>query len=92
MNENEIVRLCSEYKRNKRQMEELNKQNERIKALLLDELESRGEGSSLTAGEYKVQESKAKRETLDAAKLKQELPTVYYGFVRVSEVKRFLIH
>lgn len=91
MNENEIVRLCSEYKRNKRQMEELTKQNERIKALLLDELDTRGE-NTFTAGEYKVQESKAKRETLDAAKLKAELPTVYYGFVRVSEVKRFLIH
>lgn len=91
MNEQEIVRLCSEYKRNKRQMEELTKQNERIKALLLDELEERG-GNTFTAGEYKVQESRAKRETLDAAKLKQELPTVYYGFVRVSEVKRFLIH
>lgn len=91
MNEQEIVRLCSEYKRNKRQMEELTKQNERIKALLLDELEERG-GNTFTAGEYKIQESKAKRETLDAAKLKQELPTVYHGFVRVSEVKRFLIH
>lgn len=91
MNEQEIVRLCSEYKRNKRQMEELTKQNERIKALLLDELAERGE-NTFTAGEYKVQESRAKRETLDAAKLKQELPTVYYGFVRVSEVKRFLIH
>lgn len=91
MNEQEIIRLCSEYKRNKRQMEELNKQNERIKTLLLDELDSRG-GETFTAGEYKVQESKAKRETLDAAKLKAELPTVYYGFVRVSEVKRFLIH
>ena len=91
MNEQEIVRLCSEYKRNKRQMEELTKQNERIKALLLDELEERG-GNTFTAGEYKIQESKAKRETLDAAKLKQELPTVYSGFVRVSEVKRFLIH
>ena len=91
MNEQEIVRLCSEYKRNKRQMEELTKQNERIKTLLLDELEERG-GSTFTAGEYKIQESKAKRETLDAAKLKQELPTVYYCFVRVSEVKRFLIH
>ena len=91
MNEQEIVRLCSEYKRNKRQMEELTKQNERIKVLLLDELAERGE-NTFTAGEYKVQESRAKRETLDAAKLKQELPTVYYGFVRVSEVKRFLIH
>lgn len=91
MDEQEIVRLCSEYKRNKRQMEELAKQNERIKALLLDELAERG-GNTFTAGEYKVQESRAKRETLDAAKLKQELPTVYYGFVRVSEVKRFLIH
>lgn len=91
MNEQEIVRLCSEYKRNKRQIEELTKQNERIKALLLDELDERG-GDTFTAGEYKIQESKAKRETLDAAKLKQELPTVYHGFVRVSEVKRFLIH
>lgn len=91
MNEKEIERLCSEYKRNKRQMEELTKQNERIKALLLDELDERG-GDTFTAGEYKIQESKAKRETLDAAKLKQELPTVYSGFVRVSEVKRFLIH
>ena len=91
MNEQEIERLCREYKRNKRQIEEINKQQERIKALLLDELAERG-GNTLTAGEYKIQESKAKRETLDAAKLKQELPTVYCGFVRVSEVKRFLIH
>lgn len=91
MNEKEIERLCSEYKRNKRQMEEINKQQEHIKALLLDELATRG-GNTFTAGEYKIQESKAKRETLDAAKLKQELPSVYYGFVRVSEVKRFLIH
>lgn len=91
MNEQEIERLCREYKRNKRQIEEINKQQERIKALLLDELAERGV-NTLTAGEYKIQESKAKRETLDAAKLKQELPTVYCGFVRVSEVKRFLIH
>ena len=91
MNEKEIIRASTEYKKNKRQIEALEKSNERIKALLLNELAERG-GNTFTAGEYKIQESKAKRETLDAAKLKQELPTVYYGFVRVSEVKRFLIH
>ena len=91
MNEKEIIRAATEYKKNKRQIEALEKSNERIKALLLNELAERGV-NTFTAGEYKIQESKAKRETLDAAKLKQELPTVYYGFVRVSEVKRFLIH
>ena len=91
MNEKEIIRASTEYKKNKRQIEALEKSNERIKALLLNELAERGV-NTFTAGEYKIQESKAKRETLDAAKLKQELPTVYYGFVRVSEVKRFLIH
>ena len=48
MNEKEIEILCSEYKRNKRQLEEINKQQERIKALLLDELAERG-GNTFTA-------------------------------------------
>lgn len=90
MTEKEIIRLATEYKKNKRQIEELEKANERIKKLLREEIEERG-GESLSAGDYKIIESRVKRETVDSQALKSELPSVWRGFVKVTEVKRFLI-
>lgn len=92
MNEKEIERLCSEYKRNKRQMEELNKQQERIKALLVDELKERGGDSPLVAGQYKISQSAVKQQRINAERLRQELPSVWAGFVVVSTYKRLSIN
>lgn len=92
MNEKEIERLCSEYKRNKRQMEELNKQQERIKALLVDELKERGGDSPLVAGQYKISQSAVKQQRINAERLRQELPSVWAGFVVVSIYKRLSIN
>ena len=92
MNEHEIERLCSEYKRNKRQMEELNKQQERIKALLVDELKERGGDAPLVAGQYKISESAVKQQRINAERLRQELPSVWAGFVVVSTYKRLNIN
>lgn len=92
MNEKEIERLCSEYKRNKRQMEELNKQQERIKALLVDELKERGGDDPLVAGQYKISESAVKQQRINAERLRQELPSVWAGFVVVSTYKRLNIN
>lgn len=92
MNEQEIVRLCSEYKRNKRQMEELNKQNERIKTLLVDELKERGGDSPLVAGQYKISQSAVKQQRINAERLRQELPSVWAGFVVISTCKRLNIN
>lgn len=92
MNEHEIERLCSEYKRNKRQMEELNKQQERIKALLVDELKERGGDDPLVAGQYKISESAVKQQRINAERLRQELPSVWAGFVVVSTYKRLNIN
>lgn len=92
MNEHEIERLCSEYKRNKRQMEELNKQQERIKALLVDELKERGGDSPLVAGQYKISQSAVKQQRINAERLRQELPSVWAGFVVVSTYKRLNIN
>lgn len=92
MNEKEIERLCSEYKRNKRQMEELNKQQERIKALLVDELKERGGDSPLVAGQYKISQSAVKQQRINAERLRQELPSVWAGFVVVSICKRLSIN
>lgn len=92
MNEKEIERLCSEYKRNKRQMEELNKQQERIKALLVDELKERGGDDPLVAGQYKISESAVKQHRINAERLRQELPSVWAGFVVVSTYKKLNIN
>lgn len=92
MNEKEIERLCSEYKRNKRQMEELNKQQERIKALLVDELKERGGNDPIVAGQYKISESAVKQQRINAERLRQELPSVWAGFVVVSTYKKLNIN
>ena len=92
MNEKEIERLCSEYKRNKRQLEQLNKQQERIKALLVDELKERGGDDPLVAGQYKISESAVKQQRINAERLRQELPSVWAGFVVVSTYKRLNIN
>lgn len=92
MNEKEIERLCSEYKRNKRQMEELNKQQEHIKALLVDELKERGGDDPLVAGQYKISESAVKQQRINAERLRQELPSVWAGFVVVSTYKKLNIN
>lgn len=92
MNEKEIERLCSEYKRNKRQMEELNKQQERIKALLVDELKERGGDDPLVAGQYKISESAVKQQRINTERLRQELPSVWAGFVVVSTYKKLNIN
>lgn len=92
MNEHEIERLCSEYKRNKRHMEELNKQQELIKALLVDELKERGGDGPLVAGQYKISESAVKQQRINAERLRQELPSVWAGFVVVSTYKRLNIN
>lgn len=90
MTDEEIVRLASEYKRNQRQIEQLQKQNERIKELLMEEIAERG-GHPLLAGEYKVSESKYKRETIDSKAIKEEFPSVWNAFVKVTEIKRLVI-
>lgn len=90
MTEQEIIRLCSEYKRNKRQAEELQKQNERIRQLLLDELKERGEGSA-TAGEYKFAATEVKSERIDGKRLKEALPTVWSGYVVVTSATRLTV-
>ena len=92
MNEQEIERLCSEYKRNKRQLEEINKHQERIKALLVDELRERRGDSPLVAGQYKISESAVKQQRINAERLRQELPSVWAGFVVVTTYKRLNIN
>lgn len=90
MTEKEIMRLAGEFQRNKRQIEILQAANERIKALLVDEISSRG-GETLTAGEYKLSSVKVKSARIDSERLKKELPSVYNAFVVVSACKRFNI-
>ena len=63
MTEKEIIRVATEYKKNKRQIEALEKDNERIKALLVDELKERGGDSPLVAGQYKISQSSVKNKT-----------------------------
>ena len=88
MTEQEIIRAATEYKKNKRQIEELEKANERIKALLVDELKERGGNSQLVAGQYKISPSAVKQQRINAERLRQELPSVWAGFVVVSTYKR----
>lgn len=92
MTEQEIIRVATEYKKNKRQIEALEKENERIKALLVDELRERGGGSPLVAGQYKISESAVKQQRINAERLRQELPSVWAGFVVVTEYKRLNIN
>lgn len=90
MTEKEIIRAATEYKKNKRQIEELEKANERIKALLVDELKERG--APLVAGQYKISESSVKQQRINTERLRQELPSVWEGFVVVSTYKRLNIN
>ena len=92
MTEKEIIRAATEYKKNKRQIEELEKANERIKALLVDELKERGGDSTLVAGQYKISQSDVKQQRINAERLRQELPSVWAGFVVVSTYKRLNIN
>ena len=92
MTEKEIIRVATEYKKNKRQIEELETANERIKALLVDELKERGEDSPIVAGQYKISESSVKQQRINAERLRQELPSVWAGFVVVTTYKRLNIN
>lgn len=92
MTEQEIIRVATEYKQNKRQIEALEKANERIKALLVDELRERGGDSPLVAGQYKISESSVKQQRINAERLRQELPSVWAGFVVISTYKRLNIN
>lgn len=92
MTESEIIRLATEYKKNKRQIEALESANERIKKLLAEELREMGGDSPLVAGQYKISESRVKRQSVDSESLKRELPSVWAGFVVVTEYKRLNIN
>ena len=92
MTEKEIIRAATEYKKNKRQIEALEKDNERIKALLVDELKERGGDSPLVAGQYKISQSDVKQQKINAERLRQELPSVWASFVVVSTYKRLNIN
>lgn len=92
MTEKEIIRVATEYKKNKRQIEALEKANERIKALLVDELKERGGDATLVAGQYKISESSVKQQRINAERLRKELPSVWEGFVVVSTYKRLNIN
>ena len=92
MTEKEIIRAATEYKKNKRQIEALEKANERIKARLVDELKERGGDSPLVAGQYKISESSVKQQRINAERLRQELPSVWAGFVVVTTYKRLNIN
>lgn len=92
MTEKEIIRVATEYKKNKRQIEAMEKDNERIKALLVDELKERGGDSPLVAGQYKISESSVKQQRINAERLRKELPSVWAGFVVVSTYKRLNIN
>lgn len=92
MTEKEIIRVATEYKKNKRQIEALEKANERIKALLVNELKERGGDAPLVAGRYKISESSVKQQRINAERLRQELPSVWTGFVVVSTYKRLNIN
>lgn len=92
MTEQEIIQAATEYKKNKRQIEALEKANERIKALLVDELKERGGNSPLVAGQYKISQSAVKQQRINSERLRQELPSVWAGFVVVSTYKRLNIN
>lgn len=92
MTEKEIIRVATEYNNNKRQIEALKKANERIKALLVDELKERGGDDPLVAGQYKISESSVKQQRINAERLRKELPSVWAGFVVVSTYKRLNIN
>lgn len=90
MTEKEIVRLAGEYQKNKRNIEALQSANERIKALLMEEISSRG-GDTITAGEYKLSISRVKSAKIDVKALKQAMPSVYNAYSIISACKRFNI-
>ena len=92
MTEKEIIRAAKKKKKNKRQIEALEKANERIKALLVDELKERGGDSTIVAGQYKISESNVKQQRINAERLRQELPSVWAGFVVVTTYKRLNIN
>lgn len=92
MTDKEIIRVATEYKKNRRQIEALEKANERIKALLVDELKERGGDSPLVAGQYKISLSAVKQQRINAERLRQELPSVWAGFVVVYTYKRLNIN
>lgn len=92
MTDKEIIRVATEYKKNTRQIQELEKANERIKALLVDELKERGGDAPLVAGQYKISASSVKQQRINAERLRKELPSVWAGFVVVSTYKRLNIN
>lgn len=90
MNKQEIVRLASEYQSNKRKMEKLKAANDRIKALLSEEVSRRG-GDTLTAGEYKLTICTVTSARVNTERLKKEMPSVYEAFSSVTSCTRFNI-
>lgn len=90
MNKQEIARLASEYQLNKRKIEKIKAANDRIKALLSEEVGKRG-GDTLTAGEYKLTVCTVTSARVNTERLKKEMPSVYEAFSTVTSCTRFNI-
>lgn len=84
----EFETLCNEYRENKRLQEELDAENETIKARILEIMGGR---EVVTMGAAKASYKAVNGSRLDATRLKAEKPDIIAAYTVTTSYKRFIV-
>ena len=84
----EFETLCNEYRENKRLQEELDAENETIKARILEIMDGR---EVVTMGAAKASYKAVNGSRLDATRLKAERPEISAAYTVATSYKRFIV-
>ena len=80
--------LCTEYRENKRLIEELEAMNDSIKA---DILAIMGDAETMTEGATKATNKTVVSCRLDSSALKREKPDIFGQYTKETSYKRFIV-
>lgn len=81
-------KLCTEYRENKRLIEELESMNDELKASILSIM---GDNETMTEGASKASYKAVISSRLDSKALQREKPGIYAEYVRETSYKRFTV-
>ena len=84
----EFERLCTEYRENKRLIEELNAENETLKAAILSIM---GERETVTEGATKASLKTIVSSRFDSSSFKKAYPDLFTEYSTATSYKRFTV-
>lgn len=88
MSNNELMRLCSQYKNLKRMQEEIAEELEAVADAIKSAM---GDAELIRVGEYKITHKTVNGSRLDSAALRKALPDIAARFTVATVQKRFTI-